>query len=311
MTTAFLTHAACLTHATPTGHPEQVARLSYILQAMDQPVFSDLLHVDAPLAEDAHLLLAHPKAHIDRIRSAAPTSGSVAIDADTHMSEGSLNAALHAAGANVKAVDLVMEGTARNAFCSVRPPGHHAEAEQAMGFCLFGNVVIGARHAMEAHGLSRVAIIDFDVHHGNGTQDLVWDDARIFFASTHQSPLYPGTGAASERGAYGQILNVPLEPNSDGVVFRSRMENVVLPAVAAHRPEMIFISAGFDAHRDDPLANLNLTEDDFEWVTREICKLAEDQCSGRVVSTLEGGYNLDALASSVAAHVQVLMEFSQ
>ncbi|MEO0385949.1 MAG: histone deacetylase family protein [Pseudomonadota bacterium] len=310
MATLLLTHPDCLNHVTPDGHPERVARLQAILDALDAPQFAPLVRREARLATDAEVLRAHPPAHLDRIRAAAPSYGGTSLDPDTHMSEGSLAAALRAAGANVQAVDAVMTGAAKNAFAAVRPPGHHAEAMRPMGFCLFGNVVIGARHALEAHGLSRVAIIDFDVHHGNGTQDLVWDDPRILFASTHQMPLYPGTGRAEEAGAHGQIVNVPLPAGADGAQFRRQITRLVLPAVAAHKPEMIFISAGFDAHRDDPLANLALDVADFTWVTREILALAAEVAGGRVVSTLEGGYDLDALAASTAAHVEVLMEFS-
>ncbi|MBL4807126.1 MAG: histone deacetylase family protein [Rhodobacteraceae bacterium] len=303
MTTALITHADSLKHITPDGHPEQVARLSAVNAALQG---FDLLRVDAPLGLDEHILRAHPQRHIDHIRAA----GIGALDADTHMSAGSLNAALRGVGANIAAVDMVMSGQVTNAFCAIRPPGHHAETAKPMGFCLFGNVVIAAKHALEAHGLSRVAIMDFDVHHGNGTQNLVWDDARIFFASTHQMPLYPGSGAADEIGAHGQIMNVPLPAESDGTVFRDKMTTQILPAIDAWKPELILISAGFDAHRDDPLANLNWVEDDFVWATQQLCTLAAKHCDGRLVSTLEGGYNLDALAASVAAHVSVLQEFS-
>ncbi|QHQ36960.1 histone deacetylase family protein [Algicella marina] len=308
MSTALLHHADCLGHVTPYGHPEQVARLEYVSRALSTDEFAPLVRVEAPLGEDAHLLLAHPQAYVTAIRNAAPADETISLDPDTHMSPGSLNAALRAVGANVKAVDMVLDGEVGNAFCATRPPGHHAEKQTPMGFCLFGNAVIAARHALRAHGLSRAAIIDFDVHHGNGTQDLVWDDADILFASSHQSPLYPGSGKPEEQGAHGQIVNVPLPPNSDGTLFRKSYERIVFPAVEAHKPEIIIISAGFDAHRDDPLANLNLIEEDFAWATREICRLADGLCGGRVVSTLEGGYDLDALASSAAAHVRTLME---
>ncbi len=237
-----------------------------------------------------------------------PASGFAAIDADTFLSPGSLTAARRAAGAAVRAVDMVMAGEARNAFCAVRPPGHHAETLTAMGFCLFGNAVVGARHALDAHGLERVAIVDFDVHHGNGTQDLVWDDARILFASSQQMPLYPGSGAASERGAHGQIVNAPLPPGAGGPEFRAAFERGLLPALDAHAPQLIVISAGFDAHARDPLAGLDLHEDDFAWVTARLCDAADRHAQGRIVSTLEGGYDLSALAASVAAHVRVLME---
>jgi acetoin utilization deacetylase AcuC-like enzyme len=208
----------------------------------------------------------------------------------------------------VKAVDMVMGGEISNTFCAIRPPGHHAECEMPMGFCLFGNVTIAAKHALEVHGLSRVAIMDFDVHHGNGTQDLVWKDARILFASTHQIPLYPGSGAASETGAHGNVLNCPLDPETDGAAFRKVMMDQVLPAIDAFAPELILISSGFDAHMNDPLANLNWVEDDFAWATHQLCDLADKHCEGRVVSTLEGGYDLAGLAASCAAHVKVLME---
>lgn len=305
--TALFTHPASLNHLTPPGHPEQVARIKAITQALANPAFDGLDRIDAPIGKDADILRAHPAAHIAAIRAASPKSGMCSLDADTHMSEGTLEAALRAVGGIVSAVDRVMEGRNKNAFVAMRPPGHHAESQTAMGFCFFGTVVIGAKHALETHGLERVAIVDFDVHHGNGTQDLVWKDQRILFASTHQMPLYPGTGAAHETGEFGNVINVPLNEGADGQVFRAKMRDIVLPALAAHKPEMIFISAGFDAHRDDPLAGLNLLEDDFNWATKQICDIADETAKGRVVSTLEGGYDLDALATSVAGHVKVLM----
>jgi acetoin utilization deacetylase AcuC-like enzyme len=308
MKTALLTHPDCLGHVNPPGHPEAVDRLRAIQAALEAEEFAYLVRHEAPLAEDAHILRAHPEAHLRRVVAMAPERDHVAIDADTFMGPGSLAAARRAAGAVVAAVDMVMAGEVRNAFCAVRPPGHHAETATAMGFCLFGNVVIGARHALEAHGLRRVAILDFDVHHGNGTQDLVWNDARILFASSQQMPLYPGTGARTERGAHRQIVNAPLPPGAGGAEFREEMEARLLPAIEAHEPEMIFISAGFDAHARDPLANLNLVEADFAWATHRVCDIADACCDGRVVSTLEGGYDLAALAASAAAHVRVLME---
>jgi len=301
MTTALITHPDCLNHITPEGHPERVARLEVIALALRD---FDLLRLDAPMGVDEHILRAHPQAHIDRIKA----KGVGQLDADTYMSEGSVAAAYRGVGAVVKAVDMVMGGEAANAFCAIRPPGHHAERETPMGFCLFGNVAIAAKHALEVHGLARVAIMDFDVHHGNGTQDLVWDDERILFASTHQMPLYPGSGAASETGAHGNVLNCPLDPETDGEAFRAVMEDQVLPAIDAFAPELILISAGFDAHKNDPLANLNWVEDDFAWATHQLCDLADKHCDGRVVSMLEGGYDLDGLAASCAAHVNVLME---
>ena len=308
MTTALVTHSDCLAHVNPPGHPERVERLQAILAALEAEEFAYLVRVEAPLAEDAHLLRAHPASHLAALEARLPGQGFAALDADTFLCPGSLTAARRAAGAVVKAVDMVMAGEVRNAFCAVRPPGHHAETATPMGFCLFGNVVIGARHALETHGLKRVAIVDFDVHHGNGTQDLVWDDARVAFASTHQMPLYPGTGSPDERGARDQIVNVPLPPGASGAVFRAAMLAKVLPAIEAHAPEMILVSAGFDAHARDPLANLNLNEADFAWATARLYELAGRVCGGRIVSTLEGGYDLSALAASVAAHVRVLME---
>ena len=308
MTTALITHPDFHRHVTPPGHPERVDRLHALLAALDAPDFAALLREEAPIASDDQIARAHPQAYIDRIRQSEPASGSVPLDADTHMAPGSFTAAARACGANVRAVDMVMAGDVANAFAAVRPPGHHAETDTPMGFCLFGSVVVGARHALEAHGLSRVAIIDFDVHHGNGTQDLVWDEERILFCSTHQMPLYPGSGHPSETGAHNNVVNVALAPMTGSAAFRAAMERTVLPAVDAIKPELLFISAGFDAHRDDPLANLMLEEADFAWATDRICDLADTHAGGRVVSTLEGGYDLDALAASGAAHVKVLME---
>ena len=304
MTTALFTHIDCLNHLTPQGHPEQVARLSHVLAALEG---RDLMRADAPLATEDDLRLCHPQAHIDRVRGAVPAEGVMQLDPDTWMSPGSLDAALRGVGGALAAVDAVLGGQAGNAFVATRPPGHHAETARTMGFCLFGTVAIAARHAIERHGLSRVAVVDFDVHHGNGTQDLLWSEARSLFVSSHQSPLWPGTGAPDETGAHGNVLNVPLDPRSDGAVFRAAYDRQVFPALEAFAPEMILISAGFDAHRDDPLAELRLTEADFEWVTARLCDLADTHCGGRVVSCLEGGYDLEALAASVAAHVDVLI----
>ncbi|MEM8536618.1 MAG: histone deacetylase family protein, partial [Pseudomonadota bacterium] len=225
----------------------------------------------------------------------------------THMSAGTLAAAYRSAGAAVRAVDVVMSGEAQSAFAAVRPPGHHAERETAMGFCFFGNVAIAAKYALDHHGLDRVAIVDFDVHHGNGTQDLVEDDPRILFISTHQSPLYPGTGAAHETGV-GNVLNVPLPEATGSAAYRAMFENAVLPRLAAFKPQFLIISAGFDAHSSDPLAGMELTTEDFSWVTGQLCDVADAHCNGRVVSCLEGGYDLDALGASAAAHVRVLEE---
>lgn len=305
MTTALYTHPDCLEHTTPPGHPEQVARLKYISDALSG--FDALDRREAPLCNEADILLAHPANHLDRIRSASPDTGYTMIDGDTHMSPGSLTAAYRAVGANVAAVDAVLAGEVQNAFVACRPPGHHAEKTTAMGFCLFGNIAIAARHAMERHGLSRVAIVDFDVHHGNGTQDILWNEERVLFCSTHQMPLYPGTGSANETGGYGNIFNHPLAPMSGSRDMRNAYEREILPAIRQFAPELILISAGFDAHMADPLANLNWSTEDFGWLTRQICDLADDVCESRVVSTLEGGYDLRALAESTAAHVSELM----
>ena len=305
MTTLLMIHPDCYDHVTPPGHPEQVARLDAVLGALKA---LDLTTALAPMAADDDLLLAHPKAHVDSIKSAAPNEGWRSLDADTHMSVGTLAAAYRCAGGIVSSVDAVMDGTANNAFVAMRPPGHHAERETPMGFCFFGNVAIAAKYALEHHGLKRVAIVDFDVHHGNGTQDLVEEDARILFCSTHQSPLYPGTGAAHETGAHDNVLNVPLPDGAGSKIFRAAMERQVLPVVDTFAPELLLISAGFDAHRDDPLAGMNLVEDDFAWVTERLCDLADKHCNGRIVSSLEGGYDLEALGASALAHVKVLKE---
>lgn len=306
--TLLFTNDAGLRHQMPHGHPEQIARLEHVIRALSSPEFAALDRREAPMATEADLLLAHPESHVTAIREAAPEDGLIALDPDTSMSPGTLEAALRGVGGCLAAVDAVLAGEAKNAFVATRPPGHHAEKTRAMGFCLFGNVAIAAKHALDRHGLSRVAIVDFDVHHGNGTQDLLWDEARTLFISSHQMPLYPGSGAAHERGAHGNIINAPLSPGTDGATMRSVYSSRLLQRVREYEPELILISAGFDAHEDDPLANLNWTTEDFAWITRELCKVAEETCGGRIVSSLEGGYNLDALADSVAAHVTELMD---
>ncbi|MDX1780157.1 MAG: histone deacetylase family protein [Thalassovita sp.] len=306
MTTALYTHEDCLKHRTPTGHPEQVARLEAIAEALRG--FDGLARREAPVASDRIIGLCHPQSYIDHIAATEPQDGKARLDEDTFMSPGSMMAARRAVGGCVAAVDAVMEGQVGNAFVACRPPGHHAERERPMGFCLFGNVAIAAKHAITAHGLKRVAIVDFDVHHGNGTQDLLWNEDKVLFFSSHQSPLWPGTGAEKERGKYDQIVNLPLAPGTGSLEMRNTYVRQVFPMIAAFRPELILISAGFDAHRADPLAQLEWDTDDFAWITEKLCDLADTHCGGRVVSTLEGGYDLRALAASVAAHVQVLME---
>ena len=310
MSTIFLTHPAGLAHETPEGHPERSERLEAIYRALRAEAFGALDRRVAPLAAEVEVLRCHSADHLARLRGARPGAGWVALDGDTFMMPATWEAALRAVGGAEAAVDAVLGGAARNAFVALRPPGHHAERDRAMGFCLFSTVAIAARYALDHHGLSRVAVLDFDVHHGNGTQDCLWDEPRAIFVSSHQMPLYPGTGHADETGAHGQIVNLPLPPGSDGRVMRSSWQGA-LERVRAFRPELVLVSAGFDAHRADPLGGLNWTEADFAWLTHAIADLADDCCAGRVVSALEGGYDLGALAASVAAHVRVLMERSQ
>jgi acetoin utilization deacetylase AcuC-like enzyme len=306
MTTLLYTHPACLEHDPGPYHPESPARLRAVLEALDAPEFARLERREAPEAAIEDLLRVHPRTFVERLLAAVPENGHRGIDADTILSPASGRAALRAAGAVAAAVDAVVAGEADNAFCAVRPPGHHAEPVRAMGFCLFNNIAVGALRAREVHGLSRVAVVDFDVHHGNGTQARFADDASLFYASTHQFPLYPGTGAASETGL-GNIVNVPLRPMSGSREFRLGMTRTILPALDAFRPEMIFISAGFDAHRNDPLAQLALEDDDYTWVTEQLLDVARRHAKGRVVAALEGGYDLTALAASAAAHLRVMM----
>ena len=306
MSTAYFTHAAFLAHDPGPGHPERPDRLRAIWRALEAPEFANLVRCEPPEATIGQLERGHSRAYIDEVLGALPTDGYVMLDGDTIASPGTREAALRAAGAVVAAVDQVMSGTASNAFCAVRPPGHHAEPDRVMGFCLFNNVVIGAKHAMKMHGLKRVAVIDFDVHHGNGSETAARRDPNLFYGSTHQSPLYPGTGNRND-AAVPNLVNAPLPPGAGSLEFRHAMEHIVLPALAAFAPELVMISAGFDAHRRDPLAELNLVEDDYAWATERLLKQATASASGRLVSTLEGGYDLDALAGSTAAHVRALM----
>jgi acetoin utilization deacetylase AcuC-like enzyme len=306
MTTLLYTHPACLEHDPGQYHPESPARLRAVLNALDGPDFARLERREAPDATIEDIARAHSRPFAERLLAAVPQSGHVGIDADTIMCPASGRAALRAAGAVAAAVDAVIAGEADNAFCAVRPPGHHAEPGRPMGFCLFNNVAIGALRAREVHGLSRVAVVDFDVHHGNGTQARFEQDATLFYASTHQFPLYPGTGAASETGV-GNIVNVPLRPMAGSRDFRLGFTREILPALDAFGPELLLISAGFDAHRRDPLAQLQLDEADYTWATEQLLEIARRHAGGRVVSTLEGGYDLDALGASAAAHVRVLM----
>jgi acetoin utilization deacetylase AcuC-like enzyme len=306
--TVFFTHNACIAHDMGPMHPERPARLEALNQAFGDPAFATLDRREAPLASVDQIALMHPRDHVERVLAAEPEVGLARLDADTSMSPGSGEAALRAAGAVCAAVDAVIGGEAANAFCAGRPPGHHAEAEIPMGFCLFNNVAIAAAHARAAHGLKRVAVMDFDVHHGNGTQAMFWNEPDMMFASTHQMPLYPGTGARQERGAHGTIINAPLPSGAGGEEFRAQMTEIILPALDAFEPELLIISAGFDAHEADPLAGLRFVEDDYAWATRELMSIADRHAGGRVVSSLEGGYDLDALAASASTHVRVLME---
>lgn len=305
MSVIWYSHPAGHRHLTPRGHPEQVARMGAVEDAL-APL--RLRRREAPLARDEDVLLCHPRRYLDRVRAALPEDGTVELDADTHLSPGSLDAALAGVGGTIAAVDAVLDGEARAAFVGCRPPGHHAETETPMGFCIFGHAAIAAKHALDRRGLARVAVVDFDVHHGNGTQDLLWEEERALFVSSHQMPLYPGTGAASERGAHGQVLNVPLGPNTGGTEMRTAYRDRVFPRLRDFAPELIIVSAGFDAHISDPLASLRWHDEDYAWITDWLCDVAEEHCDGRLVSTLEGGYDLDALATSVAAHVEVLKE---
>jgi acetoin utilization deacetylase AcuC-like enzyme len=306
MTTLLLTHPDCLLHDTGYGHPENADRLRAINDALASPSFNELKREEAPLADLADIERVHPKAYVEMVRASIPKRDHKFLDADTVVSPGSWNAALRAVGAALHAVDQVVAGKADNAFCAVRPPGHHAEPSRAMGFCLFSTVAIAAEHARAKHGANRVAVIDFDVHHGNGTQAAFWTDKDLFYGSTHQMPLFPGTGALSETGV-GNIFNAPLKPGDDGVKFREAFETRILPALDAFAPDLILVSAGFDAHLKDPLAQLRLVEADFAWVTEQLLEAAARHSGGRLVSSLEGGYDLDALAKSTATHVETLM----
>ena len=307
MTTALFTHPACLEHDPGTWHPECADRVRYVLRALEAEEFAPLLRESAPQATREQLERVHPAEYGESILAVRPAAGEhVPIDADTAMSAGSAEAALRSAGGAVAAVDAVMEGWARNAFVATRPPGHHAEVAQAMGFCFFANAAIAARHAKTRWGLGRVAIVDFDVHHGNGTQAVFAADGSVFYGSSHQYPCYPGTGDAGEVGV-GNIVNAPLPPRADGMQFRGAWDDIILPALEAFAPEMLIVSAGFDAHIADPLAELRVRTADFVWLTGRLLAVAERHCKGRLVSLLEGGYDLDALAEASAAHVRTLM----
>lgn len=306
MSTVFITHGDCLLHEMGGHHPEQPARL----QAVDDQLIASglvncLAHAEAPVARREHLERVHAPGYIDAVEEASPDSGIVHLDPDTAMNRHTLSAALRAAGAGILATDMVISGKAENAFCSVRPPGHHALRGRAMGFCLFNNIAVAAAHALDHHGLNRVAIIDFDVHHGNGTEDIFRDDPRVLMVSTFQHPFYPYSGID---GRSDRMVNIPLAAGSSGREFRAAVEQYWLPALEAFKPEMLFISAGFDAHRDDDMAMLGLVEADYAWVTEKLRAVAGSHARGRIVSMLEGGYELHALGRSVAAHLRVLAD---
>jgi acetoin utilization deacetylase AcuC-like enzyme len=304
---ALFTHPACAGHDPGPGHPERPERLAAVLDALDADRFAALDRREAPQARVAQLARAHPGGYVEAVLAAIPARGHHWLDSDTVVSPGSGEAAVRAAGAVCAAIDAVMAGEADAAFCAVRPPGHHAERDTAMGFCLFDNVAVGAFHGRDRHGLRRIAVVDFDVHHGNGTQDIFRDDPDLLYASTHQSPLYPGTGDPDETGVAGNIVNATLPPGANGAMFRTAMERRILPALDAFAPEFLLISAGFDAHRADPLAQLDLGEADFAWATTALLEAAYRSCGGRLVSVLEGGYDLAALGRCAAAHVAALM----
>lgn len=306
MSTLLISHPAFAQHLVPEGHPERPQRMRAVEQALEAEAFQPLVRVEAPLVEAEVAALAHPKAFVEALDQARPREGMVRIDGDTVMSPGTWEALLRGLGAVTLAVDEVVPRESKNAFCAIRPPGHHAEAQTAMGFCFFNFVMVAAKHAQKKHGLEKVAIVDFDVHHGNGTQALAWSDPSVFYASTHQMPLFPGTGARSETGV-GNIVNCPMRAGDGGKRFHEAFSDSILPSLKTFSPDLIIVSAGFDAHMHDPLGGLELTPEDFAWMTRSLLDVAEETAGGRLVSVLEGGYDLNGLATSAAAHVRALM----
>src|SRR6202171_1671103 len=307
MTTLLLSHPASLDHLTPPGHPERPDRIRAVNQVLAEARFDKLARGEAPEGNLDSVMLCHNEHYVGELRHIAPTSGLIYLDGDTSMSSGPWEAVMRGVGGAVAAADAVMSGTHQNAFVAVRPPGHHAEIGKPMGFCFFDNAAIPARHAQRKYGIGRAAIVDFDVHHGNGTQDIFWADRSVMYCSTHQMSLFPGTGATGERGAHDTIVNAPLASEDGGPKFRAAFENVILPQLQKFSPELIIVSAGFDAHYRDPLAALNLKSEDFGWVTRKLMDIAETSAGGRVVSVLEGGYDLQGLKEAVAAHVTALL----
>jgi acetoin utilization deacetylase AcuC-like enzyme len=307
MTTLLLSHPASLDHLTPPGHPERPDRIRAVEQVLGQDRFKSLVRGQAPEGSLDSVLLCHNEHYVDELRHIAPKEGLVYLDGDTSMSPGTWEAVMRGVGGAIAATDAVIAGDADNAFVATRPPGHHAEISRPMGFCFFDQAAIAARHAQRKHGIGRVAIVDFDVHHGNGTQDIFWADPTVMYCSTHQMPLFPGTGASGERGEHDTIVNAPLASGDGGAKFRSAFENLILPQIQKFAPELLIISAGFDAHRRDPLASLELDASDFGWVTRKLMDAAHASAGGRIVSVLEGGYDLQGLQESVAEHVTALM----
>ena len=306
MLTLSLTHPTCLEHKGPEGHAENPARLHAINKMITHPYFDELAREEAPVGRSEDILKAHSQEHLSQIEGIAPQEGIEQVDADTFMSPASLEAARRAVGAATRAVDAVMLREVDNAFCAVRPPGHHAEFNRPMGFCLFNNVAIAAHYARDKYGADRVAVVDFDVHHGNGTQNIFWPDEDLFYGSTHQMPLYPGSGSQTETGE-GNIFNAPLRAGDGSEQFREAFNSVILPSLNAFEPDLVLISAGFDAHEADPLGSLKLKEEDFAWATLKVMEIADYHCDNRVISMLEGGYDINALASSVGVHIQALM----
>lgn len=309
MPTAIFTHPACQKHNPGATHPESPARLNSVLASLRTEAFAALDWQDAPAASIDQLALAHPREHVEAVLERIPSEGQAYFDADTGVSPDSGEAALRASGAICAAIDTVAAKKADNAFCAVRPPGHHAEASRPMGFCLFNGVAVGAQYARRQYGMKRVAVVDFDVHHGNGTQSMFWDEADLFYASTHQFPYYPGTGNKNEHGESGNIFNAPMPAMSGRPTFETAYHDYILPALRTFEPELLLVSAGFDAHADDPLASLMLEDEDYSWLTNELLNVAADICDGRVVSVLEGGYDLKALGRSAANHVTALMDY--
>jgi acetoin utilization deacetylase AcuC-like enzyme len=307
MTTLLLSHPASLDHLTPPGHPERPDRIRAVNKVLAEQRFDALVRGEAPEGSLDSVTLCHNEHYVEELRHIAPSSGLIYIDGDTAMSPGTWEAVMRGVGGAVAATDAVMSGAQDNAFVAIRPPGHHAETGKPMGFCFFDNAAIAARHAQRKYGITRAAVVDFDVHHGNGTQDIFWADPTVMYCSTHQMPLFPGTGASGERGEHDNIVNAPLASEDGGDKFRAAFQNVILPNLRKFSPELIIVSAGFDAHYRDPLASLNLRAEDFGWVTRQLMEQAYASAGGRIVSVLEGGYDLQGLQESVAAHVTALL----